>query len=184
MKFSTRARYGLRMMIELARLQGNGRLIQLHRIAKITGLSNNYLAQLAISLKDDGLIIGVSGKKGGYQLARSPEKINVGEIIKAVQGPIYVTECVVNPDICLNAEFCEGRAIWGILTHRIKQTLEEFTLADLIPTGCIDDLRKKNPEVSYLFLKRMVIDPEDCDREAIPGTCQQSARSGQDKEMD
>jgi len=161
MKFSTRARYGLRMMVELARLQKKERLVQLRRIAKITGLSNNYLGQLAISLRDDGLLIGVSGQKGGYQLARPAEEITLREIIKAVQGPIFATDCVVNPDMCLNAEFCEARSIWALVTYKMQNILQEYTLADLIEKNWMQEIRDNNPDVSYLFINEMISDKDD-----------------------
>ena len=156
MKFSTRSRYGLRMMVELARLQQKDELIQLKKIAQITGLSINYLGQLAMSLRNDGLLIGVSGKKGGYRLSRPAEDISLREIIRAVQGPIFTTDCVINPQICLNAEFCEARTIWALLTHSIRDLLESYTLADLIDPDWMQNLKEGHPEVRYLHLAQMV----------------------------
>jgi len=160
MKFSTRARYGLRMMVELARLLQHDHLVQLKRIAKITGLSNNYLGQLAILLRDNGLIIGVSGKKGGYRLAKPPEEITLREIIRAVHGPIFATDCVLHPDLCLNAEFCEARTVWALLSHKMQEVLDELTLADIIDPDWLSDVEKKYPDVSYLTITRMVYSPE------------------------
>ncbi len=132
MKFSTRTRYGLRMMVELARCLQKQDLVQLSRIAKITGLSVNYLAQLAIPLRSSGLLIGVSGKHGGYQLARRPEEIRVADIIRAVQGPVNLTDCVSSPSICLNSPFCEARMVWVIAGHKMMEVFEGLSLADLI----------------------------------------------------
>ena len=137
-------------MVELARLQKKERLVQLKRIARITGLSNNYLGQLAISLKDDGLLIGVSGKKGGYQLSRVPEEITVRQIIRAVQGPIFATDCVENPDLCLNAEFCEARTIWALVSEKIQEVLDEYTLADLIDRDWMRQVQDDHPNSRYL----------------------------------
>ncbi|MEZ5360337.1 MAG: Rrf2 family transcriptional regulator [Candidatus Zixiibacteriota bacterium] len=156
MKFSTRARYGLRMMVELARLQQSENLVQLKRIAKITGLSNNYLGQLAISLKDDGLLLGVSGKNGGYKLSRAPEEITLRQIIRAVQGPILVTDCVANPDQCLNAEFCEARTIWVLVSEKIQELLEEFSLADLIDKNWMKRVREENQSSSFLIVENLM----------------------------
>jgi len=132
MKFSTRARYGLRLMVELARELKKEKLVHLGKIAKITGVSENYLAQLAMSLKNDGLLIGVSGKKGGYYLSRPTEEIKISEIVKAVAGPICLTDCVNNPDICLNSSFCEARMIWVIMSGSMVEILERYSLEDLI----------------------------------------------------
>ncbi len=132
MRVSTRARYGLRFMVELARELKKNKIVQLKTIAKITHLSEKYLAQLAIPLKEAGLIIGVSGKKGGYLLGSKPEKIKIRQIVSALIGPISLTDCVNSPEICLNYSFCEARTIWTILSGRMHEILDEFTLADLI----------------------------------------------------
>jgi len=178
MKFSTRARYGLRIMVEMARLLQTERLVQLHRIAKITGLSNNYLSQLAISLRDAGLIVGVSGKKGGYHMARSPEKITIREIVAAVQGQIFATDCVINPELCMNAEFCESRAVWAVLTHRMQEVLDEFTLADLIDPGWLEKTRKQNPDIPYLNLENFVSGETP---QSSFVACQQAPKVGDEK---
>lgn len=166
MKFSSRARYGLRMMVELARLLKNEPLVQLRRIAKITGLSNNYLGQLAISLRDNGLVVGISGKKGGYKLSRAPEEISLADVIQAVQGPIYATDCVINPGLCLNAEFCEARIIWSLVTRNMQQALEEYTLADVIDTEWKQQVINGYPDVEYLQVEGML---QKSERETAPG---------------
>jgi len=150
MKFSTRARYGLRMMVELARLLERERLVHLGRIAKITGLSENYLAQLAISLKNHDLLIGVSGKNGGYQLARPAAEIKISEIIQAVSGPLAATDCVDHPEICLNSSFCEARALWVLISYGVTNVLKDYSLADLIGKGWLVELRHSNPEIALL----------------------------------
>ncbi len=150
MKFSTRARYGLRMMVELARALEKEELVHLGRIADVTGLSDNYLAQLAISLKSNGLLIGVSGKKGGYQLARPPQDIKIRDILMALIGPINITDCVDHPEICLNSCFCEARAIWVLVSESIMKTLEEYTLADLLDKDWLTNIRAKHPDMDIL----------------------------------
>lgn len=155
MKFSTRARYGLRMMVELARLLQHEQLVHLGRIARITGLSENYLAQLAMSLRNDGLLIGVSGKKGGYQLARPARQIRVGDIVKALIGQISLTDCVTNPAVCMNSSACETRTVWAVVNHRVQETLDEFTLADLIDRDWLTDMQKQHPAMTLLFPERL-----------------------------
>lgn len=143
-------------MVEMARLLQTERLVQLKRIAKITGLSGNYLGQLAISLRDAGLLIGVSGKKGGYKLARPAGEITIRQIIQAVQGPIFAVDCVAHSDLCLNAEFCEARTIWALISHKIQEVLDEYTLADVIGRSWMTEVEKKHPDISYLNVNRMV----------------------------
>nr|MBN2277439.1 Rrf2 family transcriptional regulator [candidate division Zixibacteria bacterium] len=168
MKFSTRNRYGLRLMVELARELKKNNLVHLGRIAGITGVSENYLAQLAIPLKNEGLLIGVSGKKGGYHLSRSPEEIKIMDVVRAVDGPINLTDCVNNPDICLNSSFCEARIMWAILSGRMVEVLEKYTLADLI-----DKDRLQRIKDEYAFLPMLnpdrIMAPEDEGEESEPG---------------
>ncbi len=149
------------MMVELARLQRTERLVQLKRIAEITGLSSNYLGQLVISLKDDGLVIGVSGKKGGYQLARMPEEITLRQIVRAVHGPLLATECVANPDLCLNADFCEARTIWVLISEKVQEVLDEFTLADLVDKNWMARVRSEHPDSRLLQIDSLIKDGED-----------------------
>lgn len=169
MKFSTRARYGLRMMVELARLLQDEHLVHLGRIARITGLSENYLAQLAMSLRNDGLLIGVSGKKGGYQLARPAEQIRVGDIIKALIGPISLTDCVTNPNVCMNSSDCETRTVWAIVNHRVQETLDQFTLADLIKRDWLTSMQAQHDDMSLLFPDRIMAEAGESDNPGCPG---------------
>jgi len=150
MKFTTRARYGLRMMVELARLLEKEQLVHLGRIARITGLSENYLAQLAISLKNHDLLIGVSGKKGGYQLARPAAEIKIGDIVQAVSGPLAATDCVDHPELCLNSSFCEARALWVLVSYSVANVLNDHSLADLISKGWLAELRGNHPDIELL----------------------------------
>lgn len=147
MKLSTRARYGLRIMIELARELKKKELVHLRQIAETTGLSENYLAQLAISLKNSGLLIGVSGKKGGYRLSRPVEEIKLSEIVSAVTGPLDITECVSNPSICLNSSFCEARLIWALLSGSMLEVLDKLRLSDMIDKEKINSIKE---EYSYM----------------------------------
>lgn len=150
MKLSTRARYGLRMMVELARALRKEKLVRLRQIARITGLSENYMAQLAMSLRNDGLLIGVSGKKGGYRLAREPRQISVKDIVQAVQGPIGLTDCTIHPELCLNAPFCEARMVWVLANYRLLEVFESLTLADMIDKDFMKNTRKKHPDKKLL----------------------------------
>jgi Rrf2 family protein len=132
LKISTRARYGLRLMIELARGTKSEKLMHLGRVGQITGISESYLAQLAIPLKKTGLMVGVSGKKGGYHLGRPAEEITIADIVEAMIGHISLTECSSNPSVCLNAEFCEARVVWSLMSDCMNNILASHTLANLL----------------------------------------------------
>ncbi|MEW5947309.1 MAG: Rrf2 family transcriptional regulator, partial [bacterium] len=96
------------------------------------GISKRYLGQIAISLKNNFLIRGVPGKSGGYVLTRRPEEILVGSIIEAAIGPINVVDCVVDRDACMKSDYCECRPVYALINDRIREALNDFTLADII----------------------------------------------------
>ena len=157
MKISTRARYGLRLMVELTRELRKQSPVHLGRIAEITGISDNYLAQLAIALKNDGLLVGVSGKRGGYHLSRPPAEITISEVVRAVIGPLRLTACVDSPDVCLNSSFCEARLIWVILSGTMNEVLEKYTLADLVDRDRVAAIRATYSYLPALDADRVMV---------------------------
>jgi Rrf2 family protein len=132
MKLSTRGRYALRMMLDLARHEGGDRPVSLTSVAKRTGLSRGYLEQLALALRTAKLLRGVSGRNGGYKLARSAGEIRVGEIVEATIGPICLVECLDEPASCLETETCECRVVYSLINQRISEVLHSYTLSDLL----------------------------------------------------
>lgn len=131
MKLNTRARYVLRAMIQIERNSRNGKPVNLSDIAAKTSLSRRYLEQLVIPLKNASLIRGLSGKEGGYLLAKPPEEICVGAIVEAAIGPINIVRCVNDQDSCMQVEWCECRPLYVLLNQRIRDAFNSFTLADL-----------------------------------------------------
>jgi len=131
MKLTTRARYALRAMVQIARGGGDGKPVSISDIAEKTAVSKRYLEQLVIPLKNATLIRGVSGKQGGYLLAKSADTIRVGDIIEAAIGPINIVDCVSDPDSCMKLEWCECRPLYVLLNQRIRSAFNAFTLADL-----------------------------------------------------
>jgi len=132
MKLSTRGRYALRMMLDLAKNAGGEKPVSLTSVAERTGLSRGYLEQLALALRTAKLLRGVSGRNGGYKLSRPAEKIKVGEIIEATIGPICLVECLDEPTSCMQTETCECRVVYSLINHRISEVLHSYTLADLL----------------------------------------------------
>jgi len=131
MKLSTRARYALRAMLELARLGKDNGPINLNVISQKTSISRRYLEQVLIPLKNANLVKGVSGKNGGYLLAKAPDEIKVGDIIETAIGKINIVDCVNDPDSCPKAELCECRSLYQMINNKIVDAINEFTLADL-----------------------------------------------------
>lgn len=131
MKISTRGRYGTRMMLDLAAHHDQGPT-PLREIAKRQDLSVKYLEQLIIPLKAAGYIRSVRGARGGYTLAKKPDKINVGQIIKVLEGGLSLVDCVEDPKICEREKNCPTRDIWLRMSERLMEELSSLTLSDVL----------------------------------------------------
>ncbi|MGE5398325.1 MAG: RrF2 family transcriptional regulator [Chitinophagales bacterium] len=133
MKLSTKGRYGLRAMLDMALHMDDGP-ITVHSIAERENLSDRYLEQLLVPLKKTGLIKSVRGAQGGYVLGKEPKNITVGEVIRALEGPIAPVDCVSEefPDECARADFCVTRLIWAKLRDSIAEVLDSYNLEDLM----------------------------------------------------
>ena len=130
MKLSTRARYALRMMVELARRPGLDP-VSLGNVAHNTNISKRYLEQLAMALKASSLMRSMRGRGGGYRLTRPAKDISVGQIIEAAIGPINVVECVQRPEVCPMSDCCECRWVYDRINSEIVNLLNGMSLADL-----------------------------------------------------
>jgi Rrf2 family transcriptional regulator, cysteine metabolism repressor len=136
LQVSQRTHYGLRAMTELAKAYGQGRR-SLTWIAEAQHLPAGYLEQLVIPLRRAGLIEGVRGAHGGYQLARPPSQVRVGEIVRALEGAVAPVECLSEdyPQGSCELELgCLSRPIWQRLKESIDEVLDSTTLADLCAT--------------------------------------------------
>jgi Rrf2 family cysteine metabolism transcriptional repressor len=132
-RVSSRAHYGLRAMTELARAYGHGP-VALSEVARIEHISLGYLEQLRAALRRAGLVEAVRGAAGGYRLARAPAAITVGEIYRALEGPIAPVECTEDsyvPGSCEREPACASRTLWRRVRASIEQVLDSTTLADL-----------------------------------------------------
>jgi len=132
MRLTTRARYALRMMLDLARHGGLEKPVSLAAVAARTDISRGYLEQLAMAMRNARLVRGVAGRYGGYRLTEPPERITVGQIVEAATGPVCVVDCIDDPASCPRAEDCECRLVYSLVNERIAEVLREYTLADLL----------------------------------------------------
>ena len=148
MKLSTKGRYSVTALYELAQHYGKG-IVPLKSIALSQGLSENYLEQLMGTLRKAGLVTSTRGAQGGYELARSPEKIticdiivtngsrpsSIYDIITAAEGPIALVDCLLADEKsshpCARAGECVTRGIWEKVCDSINEVLGSITLADL-----------------------------------------------------
>ena len=120
------------MMLEIARLGGEETPVSLATVSGRSHLSRGYLEQLALGLRNAGLLRGVCGKQGGYRLGRHPDEITIGQIIEAAIGPVNIVECVGDPLSCLRCDFCECRPVYVLMNRRISEVLNGFTLAQML----------------------------------------------------
>ena len=130
LRLSTKARYALRAMIELAMHEGEG-LVQLREVADAQQLSVKYLEQLTISLRHAGLVRAERGPQGGYELSRPPEEITALQVIQAVEGPLNLIDCIAQNGTCARRSSCAAHGLWCRLNSAIGRVLSESTLADL-----------------------------------------------------
>ena len=130
MKLSTRTRYAVRAMIELAKHDMN-RPLQLKIIAERQEISVKYLEQLMAVLKSAGLIKSIRGSKGGYVLAKAPNQIGLNDILHCVEGPIATVECVEDSTSCSRAAECAAREVWRRVEQAIENVLKSITLQDV-----------------------------------------------------
>ncbi|MEE4270069.1 MAG: Rrf2 family transcriptional regulator [Thermoanaerobaculales bacterium] len=132
MRISSRGRYALKMMLDIALNGGADTPVSLSSVAGRTGLSHGYLEQLAMSLRSARLVRGVAGRHGGYKLVDRPSKITVRMIIEAVMGPVCVVDCIDDPASCPHVASCECFDVYELLNRRITEVLDEFTLEELM----------------------------------------------------
>ncbi|RJG17892.1 cysteine metabolism transcriptional regulator CymR [Paenibacillus thiaminolyticus] len=137
MKISTKGRYGLTIMMELARSYGEGPT-SLKSIAEKNNLSEHYLEQLIAPLRNAGLVKSIRGAYGGYILPESPEQVTAGEIIRVLEGPISPVDFTEEDDPA-------KRDLWLRIRDSIAQVLDSTTLADLI------SYKDENMRESYMF---------------------------------
>jgi len=134
MKLSTRSRYGTRMMLDLAQHYDQGP-VQIGDVSKRENISVKYLEQLIIPLKKANFIKSVRGPKGGHMLAKPPEEITVGDIVRILEGGINLSSCIENPEVCDRTTRCLTRGVWEEATKAMYDKLNSATLSKMIKEG-------------------------------------------------
>jgi len=131
MKLSTRTRYAVRAIIELAQNDSN-RPLQLKIIAQRQDISVKYLEQLMAVLRSAGFVRSIRGSKGGYVLAKAPNQIKLNEVLHRLEGTVATVECVENEDYCSRSADCAARYLWMQVEQAIEKVMEAITLQDLV----------------------------------------------------
>ncbi|NLJ40330.1 MAG: Rrf2 family transcriptional regulator [Clostridiales bacterium] len=143
MRLSTRGRYGLRALFDLA-LNQSGGPIPLSEIARRQNISESYLEQLFASLRKAGLVKSVRGAHGGYNLGASADAIYIGQILRTLEGDIAPADCVNDRHAteCSGADACVTRIIWEKIKDSIDQVIDSISLGDMVQKQ--NELDQKN----------------------------------------
>jgi Rrf2 family cysteine metabolism transcriptional repressor len=144
-RLSTRGHYAVLIMYELA--GSGGAFSSLQDISAAQRLSQGYLEQIARPLRDAGLIEGKRGFGGGYALGRPASEITVGDIVRAVEGPVVPVQCVADgstPERC--PEDCRAKSVWQRVGEAIDGVLDSITLEDLVRDEAGDDRASKGDQ--------------------------------------
>ncbi|HWR72753.1 MAG TPA: Rrf2 family transcriptional regulator [Nitrospirota bacterium] len=133
MKLSTKGKYGVRAVFEIARNEGEGPLT-IKTIAERQGISLSYLEQILYRLAKAGLIESVRGPGGGYLIGKKPAELTIGDVVRALEGPIALSHCL-EPGMsgdCYQADDCVARMVWSRVGAKIEEALDSITFNDLL----------------------------------------------------
>ena len=147
MKLSTKSRYGLKAILDIALYSDKG-TVSISEIADRTKISVNYLEQLIPRLKKAQLVTSIRGAQGGYRLAKNAKEISVGEILRALEGDLALVNCVSedNDNLCESAGSCVTKSVWEKVNASITDTVDNMMLSEIVeqsrninPNGIIMD---------------------------------------------
>ena len=131
MKLSTRSRYGIHAMYDLA-LNVDCGPQPIKAIAEREGIPEAYLEQLIAVLKKEKLVTSTRGAQGGYVLARRPEEITVGDVLRALEGGLNLVDCLLEEDTCGKTCACPSRIVWMKIRDGLNSVVDGITLRDMV----------------------------------------------------
>jgi Rrf2 family cysteine metabolism transcriptional repressor len=133
MKLSTTNRYAVRAIVDIAQYQAGGP-VSIHSISKRQDVSIKYLELILLPLKKAGLLKSTRGVKGGYNLTKDPSTITPGDIVRIVDGPVDLVDClsVDHPVICPRIKKCSTRQLWLKLKQEVDKILDSTTIQELV----------------------------------------------------
>ncbi len=132
MKISTKGRYALRLMLDLA-MHNTGEVVSIKDIAKRQEISDKYLEQIISVLNKGGFVKSVRGAQGGYMLKKSPQEYTVGMILRLIEGSLAPVSCVEEDgDICKRQDNCATYIVWKKINDAVNEVVDNITLADLV----------------------------------------------------
>lgn len=133
MKLTTKGRYGLRLMLDLAIHEGSGPIL-LKDIASRQNLSEKYLWSLIAPLKAGGYLRSMRGAKGGYMLAKRAEEITLKDIVTTLEGNLCLVDCVYDDNFCNRSANCISHCVWRDISEQVSAIFENITLASMLKT--------------------------------------------------
>ena len=136
MKISTKGRYALRVMVDLA-MHSSGELVPLKAVAARQGITLKYMEQIISPLAKAGYVQSLRGASGGYRLSRKPSDYVVGDILRVMEGPLEVVSCLADGYNCPRAEVCSTLRFWEGLSKIVNEYVDSFTLEDLVDEALV-----------------------------------------------
>lgn len=137
MKISTKGRYGLRAVLDLA-MNSETEAVALSSIAERQHISVSYLEQLVSKLRKAGIVNSIRGAQGGYVLAKPAEEISVGDILRALEGDLHPVDCAEvygGDNVCQGADVCVSKFVWKRISDSISQAVDTLMLSELAEEG-------------------------------------------------
>ena len=131
MKISTKGRYALRLMVDLA-MADSPNPVSLKDVAARQSLSDKYLEQIVTPLSHAGIVRSVRGAGGGYLLTRKPEEYTVGDILRPLEGDLAPVECATDASYCDRCNECVTLELWQDIHRAVSSVVDNTTLADLV----------------------------------------------------
>lgn len=132
MKISTKGRYALRLMLDLA-CHNSGDFVRVKDISERQGISEKYLEQIIATLKKAGYVKSLRGAQGGYKLAKNPEEYIVGDILRLTEGNMAPVSCLEdNENICERATACTSLRLWEMINDAVRNVIDHVTLQDMM----------------------------------------------------
>jgi Rrf2 family transcriptional regulator, cysteine metabolism repressor len=131
LKLSTKCRYGTRAIVEIARCYGRNP-VKRKDIAESQGISEPYLVNILLALKNDSIIDTIRGAQGGYFLTRPPAEISLFQVVKALEGSVAPVECLEHKGVCDRVAGCAARKVWKELMEAQEKVLRSVTLQQLL----------------------------------------------------
>lgn len=145
MKLSTKGRYGLRALIDLAQ-HSEHEAVSISSIAQRQNISESYLEQLVARLRKAGLVMSIRGAQGGYRLAKPADTISVGDVLRALEGNLRAVECAaLTQKGCQGSELCVAKYVWEKINESIAATVDEMMLGQLVEESRMVQQKKNRP---------------------------------------